>query len=346
MSSSKKNILAIGIILSILLIFIILSLFVGKVPMNDDYTVGNTAGNLNNGGLFCESGGKVYFANAYDNYSLYSMNADETEIKKLGDNQVASINAGGDYLYYYMQSNPSSGKGLGYMGRTAGVYRSKKDGGQVKCLERTYAGVIQLCGNYLYYQAYNNSNGIRLNKVKIDKSDMAQIADYSINPASFYNGSIYYHGTQDNHYLYTLNTSNDSMTSIWMGNVWNPVYLDGYVYYMDLSNNYGLSRYSIYDDIVEILTNDRVDYFNIYDYYIYYQTSAASDPALKRMYIDGSYSETVAEGIYENINITSRYVYFNEYDSPTPVYKTGTFDSVNITTFDAASDAASANMSK
>ena len=72
--------------------------------MNDAYTVGNTAGNLNNGGLFCESDGKVYFANAYDNNTLYSMNPNETEQTKLGVNSVASINAGGDYLYYYMES--------------------------------------------------------------------------------------------------------------------------------------------------------------------------------------------------------------------------------------------------
>lgn len=338
-SSVKKLIIAVTIIAALLLTIVLVSLS-GRIPMNSEDTVGNTAGNLNNGGLFCESVGKVYFANAYDNYSLYSMNTDETDIKKLGVNQVSSINAGGDYIYYYMQSSASGGKGLGYMGRTAGIYRSKKNGKQIECLERTYADIMQLCGNYLYYQAYNNKEGVRLNKIKIDKSDKTTVADYFINPASYANGRIYYHGTQENHDLYTLDTATDNMTSIWPGNVWNPVYLDGYIYYMDLSNNYGLSRYSIYDNVVEILTNDRVDYFNVYDNCIYYQTSAESEPALKRMYIDGSYLETVANGVYENINITSQYVYFNEYDKPVPVYKTSTFGSVNVTTFDAAENAA------
>lgn len=343
MSSSKKNLIAICSVAAILLIFIVLSFFVGKIPMNSEDTVGNTAGNLNNGGLFCESDGKVYFANAYDNYSLYSMNPDETEIEKLGVNQVSSINAGGNYLYYYMQSGPSSGKGLGYMGRTAGIYRSTKEGKRVQCLERTYSDIMQLCGNYLYYQAYNSKNGLRLNKIKIDKSDKTTIADYTINPASYANGRIYFNGTQEDHYLYILDTATDSMNSIWQGNVWNPVYSDGYIYYMDLSNNYGLSRYSIYDNTVEILTNDRVDFFNIYDYYIYYQTSGENSPALKRMYNDGSYLETVAEGVYENINITSDYVYFNKYNEPVPVYKTSTFGGVYVTTFDAAMEAALEN---
>lgn len=344
MSSSKKKLITLYITLAILLLFIISLFFVGKIPMNDADTVGNTAGNLNNGGLFCESDGKVYFSNAYDNNSLYSMNPDETDIKKLGVNQVSSINAGGDYLYYYMQSGSSGGKGLGYMGRTAGIYRSKKDGKQVKCLERTYAGVMQLCGSYLYYQAYSNKTGMLLNKIKIDKSEKTTIADYSINPASYANGRIYYNGTRDNHDLYTLDTANDNMTSIWQGNIWNPVYFDGYIYYMDLANNYRLCRYSLYNDIIEVLTNDRVEFFNLYEYYIYYQTSAESSPALKRMYIDGSNLEIVAEGIYENINITSQYVYFNLYNESVPVYKTSTFGGVYVTTFDAARDAALENM--
>lgn len=343
MSSAKKNTIIICVTIAILIVIAVLLLFVGKIPMNDAGTVGNTAGNLNNGGLFCESDDKVYFANAYDNYSLYSMNLDETDMKKLGVNQVSSINAGGDYLYYYMQSGTSGGKGLGYMGRTAGIYRSKKNGKQVQCLERTYSNIMQLCGSYLYYQAYNNKNGMKLNKIRIDKTDKVTIADYTINPASYANGRIYYNGTQENHDLYTLNTANDQMVSILQGNIWNPVYSDGYIYYMDLENNYSLCRYSLYDDIIEVLTNDRVDYFNVYEYYIYYQTSAASEPALKRMYTDGSYSEIIAEGIYENINITSQYVYFNQYDESVPVYKTSTFGGIYVTTFDAASDAALKN---
>ncbi|MBD5458970.1 MAG: hypothetical protein HDR27_10435, partial [Lachnospiraceae bacterium] len=51
-----------------------------------------------------------------------------------------------------------------------------------------------------------------------------------------------------------------------------------------------------------------------------------------------------ADGVYENINITSQYVYFNQYGASVPVYKTSTFGGVYVTTFDAARDAAEANM--
>ena len=200
---------------------------------------------------------------------------------------------------------------------------------------------MQLCGNYLYYQDYNTKTGTSLAKVKIDKSEKITIEDYVINPASYAYGSSYFNGTQDDHMLYTLNTANDSITPVWQADIWNPIYLNGYIYYMDVSSNYRLCRYDMSQNVVEVLTNDRVDFFNVYDSYIYYQTSSKTDPALKRMYIDGSVPEVVANGVYENINITSQYVYFNQFNEPTPVYKTSTYGPVYVTTFDAASIAAS-----
>ena len=109
---------------------------------------------------------------------------------------------------------------------------------------------------------------------------------------------------------------------------------------MDVANNYRLCRYSTYNDVVEVLTNERIDMFNVYGSYIYYQTNSRTEPALKRMFIDGSSQELVREGVYQNINITSSYVYFNAFDEPTPVYKTSTTGAVNVNTFDAGMQAA------
>lgn len=342
MTTKTKNIIILSVTFGVLLILFVCMLLSGRIPMNDEYTVGNTAGNLNNGGYFCESDGKIYFANAYDNYALYSMNPDETEMKKITSNSVSYINAGGNYLYYYMQSG-TGGEGLGYMMRTYGIYRSKKNGSQSTCLDRSATTSIQLCGNYLYFTDCSSDPTV-LSKIKIDKSDKTSVTKYSVNPACYVNGKIYFNGTADDHALYTLDTATDQVTNIWQGNIWNPILLDGYVYYMDVANNYRLCRYSLADDVVEILTNDRVDLFNVYDNMIYYQTCSETEPALKRMVVDGSSPETVAEGVYQNINITSQYVYFNQFGESVPVYKTSTYGSVNVTTFDAAQAAALENM--
>ena len=340
MTTKQKNILIISITFVILAALITLVALSGRIPPNDNSTVGNTAGNLNNRGYFCEHDGRVYFANAYDNYSLYSMNVNETDIKKLHGGATSFINAGGDYLYYVTTGNIDSDDPGSFRG-AYGIYRSKLDGKNVTGMDRCYVSAMQLCGNYLYYQKVDTKTSMSLEKIKIDKKDKQTVNPTAlINPNCYVNGRIYYNGTEQDHYLYALNTANDTANVVWEGNIWNPIYQNGYVYYMDVENNYRLCRYSTYDGIVEVLTNDRIDTFNVYNNYIYFQTNSSTSPALKRMLTDGSSQEIVRSGIYQNINITSEYVYFNTFGESVPVYKTSTYGAVNVTTFDAGMQAA------
>lgn len=347
MTSTRKNILIFSITGVIIILLFLLAFLSSRVTMNDEYVSGNTAGNLNNGGYFCEADGRVYFANAYDNNALYSMNPDETDIQKLNNSSVSSINAAGKYLYFAMTSgsSKSGGDGLGYMMQTSGIYRSNLKGKSVVGLDRCHIVSMQLCGNYLYYEKYDNNAGTSLEKIKIDRTDKQTIANEIINPNCYVNGRIYYQGTAKDHYLHALDVSTDTDSVVWEGNIWNPIVQDGYVYYMDVSENYRLCRYSLSGNTVEVLTNDRIDMFNVYGNYIYYQVSSTDAPALKRMYIDGSSQELVREGVFQNINITSSYVYFNGFNEPVPVYKTSTFGPVNVTTFEAAKQAALENIS-
>lgn len=344
MTSKKKNILILiiaGVVLLILLVVVILS---GRIPMNDDFTVGNTPGNLNNGGYFCEMDGRVYFANAYDSFALYSMNPDETDLVKYNDGAVSAISAAGNYLYYFQNSGSTDTGGIGGAVRISGIYRSNLKGKSVVGLDRCNIANMQLCGSYLYYEKYDKQIGTSLAKIRIDKKDAQTVAEGIINPNCYVDGKIYYNGTAEDHYLHALNVSTDRDTVIWQGNIWNPIVQGGYVYYMDVSEDYRLCRYNLSNQVVEVLTNDRIDMFNVYDNYIYYQVSSADAPALKRMRTDGSSQELVREGVYQNINITSEYVYFNSFNESTPVYKTYTYGPVNVTTFDAAREAALKNL--
>lgn len=340
MSANKKNILIFSIFGGVILILLLFVVITGRIPLNDAATVGNTAGNLNNNGYFCEHDGRVYFANAYDNYALYSMNTDETDIRKLHGGACSLINAGGDYLYYVTAGNSDDQDTSSFRG-AYGIYRSRLNGKNVTGMDHCHVAAMQLCGSYLYYEKFNSNTSFSLEKIRIDKKDKRTVDPAAmINPNCYADSVIYYNGTDQDHYLYTLDTASDTASVLWESDLWNPVYQDGYVYYMDVENNYRLCRYSISGDIVEVLTNERIDAFNVCQDYIYYQTNSKDAPALKRMYVDGSSQETVREGIYQNINITSEYVYFNAFGESTPVYKTETYGPVNVVTFEAAMQAA------
>ena len=333
MKEKTKNLLIVGSIFLVLIVVVILMGLRGSVKEIPEDTIGNTAGNLNNGGLFCEYDGKVYFSNAYDDGTLYVMNADETEVTKLSSSIVSYINASEEYLVYY-QSGVHTEDDLSSIVQNRGIFRSDLQGKNVDCLDDCICTALALAGNQIYYQHYDNKEYTKLYKADLSGKNVTKIDDGIINPHCVANGTIYFNGTDGDHYLYGLNTSTDSIATLWTGNLWNPVIVGNYVYYMDLSNHYGLSRYSLINNEVEVLTNDRVDYFNVYGNMIYYQTASSDSPALKRMQVDGSNNEIVREGSYENIHITSNYVYFNEFGLDTPVYHTPTNGSIYVSIFE------------
>lgn len=323
------------LILAAMIVYYVLS---ARIPMNPEGTVGNTAGNLNNRGLFCEYDGLVYFSNPYDNGALYSMTPDEENVKRLGATSVELINAGGSFLYYFQLEAGGSG-GLGNMRIRKGIYRSNLNGKKASCFTTDTAFAMQLAGNYLYYLV-TDKNGPHFYKQKIDRSETVLLSDSQVNPACVQGNFIYYNGTESDHALYALNILDDTVSSVWSGNLWNPI-LDGdYVYYMDVANNYRLCRYSLSSNVIEVLTNDRIDSYNIGGGMIYYQKSSSTEPRLMRMGLDGSNPEVVAEGIFSDINITSRYVYFHPFENVAPTYRTPVNGPIQVQTFDAALNAA------
>ena len=339
MREKRTTVLFLIIFFIIVTAMVVLSLLIGRIPKNPPGTVGNTAGNLNNKGLFCEDENIVYFSNAYDNGSLYSMNTDETEVKKISSIKVEYINAAGKFLYYY-QSSSSAQSGLGSVRSMSGVYRSTKSGGKITCFNNDPSGVVSLIENNVFYQHYDPDNGMTLYKQNISRSGKSEVAKQIINPASSQNGVIYFNGVEKDHNLYALNTVDHSVSLVLEYSLWNPIVQDDYVYFMDVSNNYRLSRYQLSSGEMQVLAEDRIDFFNVYGNLIYYQASSPTSPALKRMNIDGTNIEIVDEGVFENINITSAYVYYNEFDNPIPVFKTPVSGPVSVTTFDMARDAA------
>ncbi len=303
------------LILAALAIVIMLS---QRVAMNPEGTVGNTAGNLNNDGLFCECNGTVYFYNAFPEGGLFAMNPDESNIRRVNNLEVRNILAGGRYLYYFHTGKSAMATSFGNALGIKSFQRSKLDGSNATTLSTDVVVTGQLVNNYLYLLTSTNS-GPSFYKMKIDNSDKIMLADYLINPACAENGVIYFNGTQSDHYLYGLNTATDVPYEIWRGNVWYPIVEGDYVYYMDVANEYRLCRYSRSQDVIEVLTQDRVDCFNMGGGYIYYQKNG-DDAKLICMRTDGTDAKTVAEGNYTKINMTSQYVYFQQFGDDSTIY--------------------------
>ena len=299
-----------------------------EISLNDPAHIGNTAGNLANGGLFCEMNGKVYFSNSYENGSLYVMNNDETEIKKLNDLNVFSINVGGDYIYFGQGSSRFSGEGFGIFRTKPGLMRSKLNGKDMKTMLSFPITTATLAANEIIYQS-----GSQLFRMGTDGENDRQLSSININPSSYVNGTIYYANAGKDHFVYALDVASGYSSVVFEANTYNAIYEGGYIYYLDLGNNYRLCRYSIYDHTIEILTSDRVDFYNIGYGVIFYQKNSPTEPALVRMNLDGSDQEIIRPGNHNHINMTSRYVYFQDFGDEVRTYKTPLYGAPSVSIF-------------
>lgn len=310
MYKTVRNYIIVAVCVLAAFLVILGAILSGRVAENPEGTVGNTAGNLLNDGLFCEYDGTVYFSNTAQGGALYAMNPDETNVRRLNTLKVRNILAGGKYLYFF-QIGAAGGSSLGQIEGIRNFNRSRLNGKDITVITGDTVLTGQLVDNHLYLLTSSKS-GISLQKIKTDKSEQTRLTDWELDPACAVNGQIYYHGVQEDHYLYALNTQTDVSTVVWRGNIWYPILEGDYVYYMDVANDYRLCRYSLSRDEIQVLTNDRVDCYNVGSGFIYYQKNGSS-PRLMCMYTDGSNLHPVADGIYTRINMTSNYVYFQEF---------------------------------
>lgn len=321
-------------ILFILIFFIAISIGVfiyfktkTNIPLNDDHALGNTSGNLYNGGFLSESNGIIYFSNPYDEGKLYSMKSDCTDAKKLSDSHVASINVQGNYIYYVKNTTNFNTSITSLSGKLKGIYRCNLDGTNEVSLSDKLTGIISLSGNHIFYQLYDKKSGTSLYKIRTNKSENKQISKTEVNPSSIYNGVLYFSNNADNHNIYTMDITSNTKTFYFNSNTDMTNMQGNFLYYIDLSRGSSLVRLNTSNQIVELLSSGQCINFNIYDNKIFYQKDG-EDAGLYRMNLDGSNKEHIVTGDFINILCTSQYTFFQFANNPGMLYRVPTSSAI------------------
>lgn len=335
--NNKRMIIVFTLVITVITGFILIYMLRNRVPLNDESAIGNNAGNLYNGGLFLEMDGKVYFSNPLENDSMYVMNSDETELKELTLMAVRNIVGYGKYVYYYMDTTKSNAtsdlKGLGRVSTFYGLYRSETNGSNQKMLDRETISSIQLVGSNLYYRIDSGKNA-GLNRVRIDGEKKELVTTEKLDPSCAEAGKIFYSGVDLDHNLHEMDTISDNTSSVVLkGNIWQPIIQNGYVYYIDAAHHYRLCRTNLTTSTTDVLTNSRVDFYNMNEFNIFYATSEAGNQTLRVMRLDGSGNTVIAEGIFHGLSLTSKYLYFKPFGVDNVMYHVPIDGSEPVSTF-------------
>lgn len=319
-----------GLIIGLLAGIVIFKNISNRIPKNPSDLIGNTAGNLNSGGLFCEADGVIFFANPYDDNKLYSMTSDCDDIRSISEDSVCYINAAGSYLYYIRDNGSFNDRNSIFRGDMYGLVRCKFNGSSAHTLVSGFCTDLAISGDTLVYNANRNSQFVTCT-IDIRGGESDVIHEYNLSNASVFNGSLFYSDGIRSHSIYNMNLS-DGLSSLYMtGNTYMANYVDNCLYYIDLDNNYALTRVDLSTNLRTVVTDDRCVLYNVYGNTVYYQAENDDGHALYRIGADGSDRTYIMSGDIGTISCTSKYTFF-QMNGQTTLYRVQTFGEPTVQT--------------
>lgn len=316
----KKKIITFSLIAVIAAGIGIYSYLSEKIYYNDESVVGNTAGNLYNGGLFCEIDETIYFSNHLDDGKLYSMKSDCTDIKKLSNDKVASINADSHYIYYSRRNYDKENYTVSVLDfHNSGIYRMSRRNGSLALLFDGYNCISCLAGNTIYYQHYDDETAMQFYQVSIDKKDSGRISTDAVIPASVHNGTLYYAGVLYDHYLHSMKLPIGSDNIVSTEPCHMPIAMPSHIYYLSLKDGYHICRMNYDGSGIETLVSEFCFTYNITpdEHYLYYQIDGGNDNRIVELDLYTGISKTIMDGNYKQIHITDCYVFFYDFEGTT-----------------------------
>ena len=314
------------IVRRVILIVVFLAVVVGgfvykyistMTHFNEPDTNGNTIGNLYGNGLFCEIDDTVYFANPNDGDRLYKMNPDESDIQYVANDSIFYLNADEHYLYYSRNGKKyKDNSQMGFLGvNTDSLCRMDRKSKKVTILDDAICNACALCGNTVIYLRYDAEEATTLYTVKIDATEREQLSKVPLDPRCVVGDKFYYAGVENDHNLHSMNITTKDSSYVSAENLWLPIIMKRDLYFIDLDNKHRVYTVSLGGGTKTGLTSYGAVCYNLNKNYLYYQSLKGNPDGLYMVDLTTGAEFLIAEGQYNNINITSKYVYFQDYYS-------------------------------
>jgi hypothetical protein len=314
---SKGKIIAVAVVFVLAIAaFVGINTYRNRMVWNKEGAIGNTSGNLLNGGLFCEGDGVIYFSNPNDDGNLYSMNMECGDLKMVYNDRAEEINYAGNYLVYSRKNYEKEiVNGEMFVFNTKGLYRLQLNDKKAKCLYDGAMGVVSLIGNEILYQHYNDTDGIQLYGIKLDGSNHEMLSESSMNPSAVMGQKVFYASDTESG-MFSWDIDSGEKTGINGKNYYGCVLAGGSIYTLDLMNGYTITRMDLDGGNEETVVDEMCSVFNVSEDgdYIYYQVDDGENPRLECKNLDNGNVTVIKTGNFNRIHLIEQYIFFSEYD--------------------------------
>jgi hypothetical protein len=313
-----KKILIALFIVTLLAIGIIWGYSHDKTYDNDENEIGNSSGNIYNGGLFCQQDDYIYFSNDNDEGSLYVMNSFCNQFKKVSNDKAVYINADDNYIYYIRANNTKETAKNNFLHfNNTGIYRINQNGSHLKCVSRMPGAYLTLAGNFLYYQGYDVNTGLLLYYNHIDCANEKILIKDTVIPAAVIDNNLYYNYNDVDHNINVLSLSSFTSKTQLNGSFAYPVFLGNFIYYINMKDHYKIYRINLDGSNPSKLVDKCCCTFNITNNgkFLYYQVDNGKNNCICRLNLETMEEETLSLGNYKQIHVTEDYVFFKDFDN-------------------------------
>lgn len=314
-----RRVIAVLAVIIAIVVLVVTFYFRGRVTLySDETTIGNTSCNLLNGGLFCEVDDTIYFANPYDQNKLYQMDRDMSDVEKVIDDKVSYLNGAGRYLFYTRRNDQLKSDANAILSlSTTGLFRMKLSTGSVKSLYDEATQTACLYGNNIFYQHYDQKEGLKLHSVMIDGTEDKELLGEGAAPYAVSGDRIYYSGIDKDHNIHSMSIGGSDNQTVYEGNCTNVTKHGDYLYFMNAEQNYSLCRIALNGGSPETIVGQQIATYNISDdgNTIYYQLdNGTSDNGLYEYSFSANDSKLLEKGNFNYLHLTSDYLFYEDYD--------------------------------
>lgn len=250
---------------------------VEQINIEDEFTLGNTEGNINNYGLVAETAESIYYTNDTKIYKTDKDLKNEMILIDQPENLGKdTINVVEGWIFYRQGKE---------------IRRARTDGTNIETIYRGYSLHMQVMGNWIYFISLGDDS--KMCKIDVNGQNKEFLRSEGIDDMDVYDGKIYYsYENQDGVYLEAINIDRTGLQRLANIKTRNMIVDEEYVYYLDDVEEI-LYRMSLKDKSIEKLSDEQILKFIKDDDWIFYtlkdpNNSDWSYKGLLRMNSDGS----------------------------------------------------------
>lgn len=277
--------------------------------LKKSFEVGNTSGNLNNGGYAALQNDWIYYRNSSDNNSLYKIKTNNAEKAKLVNDDSLNINVIGDWVYYINSTDNAS------------IYKIKTDGTERTKINNNRARCLNVIGDWIYYA--NGNDNFTIYKMKIDGTEQAKLTNSdgfkTTRSITVSDDWIYYtYGVDFGRQLKKIKLDGTEETAL-ISSCFCIQVVDCWIYYSNYKDYYRIYKLKIDGTEITKISNDlpvqipSSPSVNVAGDWIYF-SNMTDNHALYKVHTDGTGETKIVSDKCVSINVVGDWIYYKCYE--------------------------------